>query len=406
VIYYDIPILYIPFKRLNIVKDVFSQIKAIKPQKLYIAQDGARDDKEKEELEKILDFIKENIDWDCKLNLFKSNKNLGPNLFIYKAINWFFEKEDMGIILEEDGFPSLSFFDFSKKLLEKYKDDKSIYAICGFSACADEDKVNCDYTISNIRFCPWAFSTWKDRWCKFEDFELKNITSYEFLNRIYKNKQMRDIVLSYANILTQNIHRLKDKMVWDLKFRFVIQYNGGYCVFPRQNLIKHLDFDSEYATSFHVDTWLGDISKHIDIKEYDFSALIPCKDDSALIKHCYEFWEKDIIFSFVSDKVYNRIYKILKNYDSIYIYGAGLFGYVFYNVYMELLKEKLVAFVDDNAGGKLLDKDVISLSEARQDIPIFVAVTREGQIRNIKYKLKSQRADVIILKDLIKEVLS
>ena len=53
-IYYDIPILYIPFKRLNIVKDVFLQIKAIKPQKLYIAQDGARDDKEKEELEKIL----------------------------------------------------------------------------------------------------------------------------------------------------------------------------------------------------------------------------------------------------------------------------------------------------------------------------------------------------------------
>jgi len=81
-IYYDIPILYIPFKRLNIVKDVFSQIKAIKPYKLYIAQDGARDDKEKEELEKVLDFIKENVDWDCKLNLFKSDKNYGPNLFL------------------------------------------------------------------------------------------------------------------------------------------------------------------------------------------------------------------------------------------------------------------------------------------------------------------------------------
>jgi hypothetical protein len=333
-IYYDIPILYIPFKRLNIVKDVFSQIKAIKPQKLYIAQDGAGDDKEKEELEKVLDFIKENIDWDCKLNLFKSDKNLGPNLFVYKSINWLFEKEDMGVILEEDGFPSLSFFGFSKKLLEKYKDDKSIYAICGFSACADEDEVNCDYTISNIRFCPWAFATWKDRWCKFEDFELKNITSYEFLNRVYKNKQMRDIVLSYANILTQNIYRLKDKMVWDLKFRFVIQYNGGYCVFPRQNLIKHLDFDSEYATSFHADTWLGDISKHIDIKEYDFSALIPCKDDSVLIKHCYEFWEKDIIFSFVSDKVYNHIYKILKNYDSIiYLRGWSFWIYILQCLY-------------------------------------------------------------------------
>ncbi|ACG58288.1 hypothetical protein HY04AAS1_1607 [Hydrogenobaculum sp. Y04AAS1] len=405
-IYYDIPILYIPFKRLNIVKDVFSQIKAIKPYKLYIAQDGARDDKEKEELEKVLDFIKENVDWDCKLNLFKSDKNYGPNLFIYKSINWLFEKEDMGVILEEDGFPSLSFFGFSKKLLEKYKDDKSIYAVCGFSACADENEVNCDYTISNITFYSWAFATWKNRWFKFEDFELKNITSYEFLNRVYKNKQMRDIVLSYANILTQNLHQFKDKITWDLKFRFVIQYNGGCCVFPRQNLIKHLDFDSEYATSFHVDTWLGDISKYIDIKEYDFNALIPCKDDSALIKHCYEFLEKDILFSFISDKVYNRIYKILKNYDSIYIYGAGFFGYIFYNVYMELLKEKLVAFVDDNAGGKLLEKDIIPLSEARKDIPIFIAVTRVDQIRNIKDKLKSHRAGVIISKDLIKEVLS
>jgi len=73
---------------------------------------------------------------------------------------------------------------------------------------------------------------------------------------------------------------------------------------------------------------------------------------------------------------------------------------------MELLKEKLVAFVDDNAGGKLLEKDIIPLSEARKDIPIFIAVTRVDQIRNIKDKLKSHRAGVIISKDLIKEVLS
>ena len=44
-----------------------------------------------------------------------------------------FEKEDRGIVLEDDDVVSDSFFYFCEELLEKYKDDERINMICGMN---------------------------------------------------------------------------------------------------------------------------------------------------------------------------------------------------------------------------------------------------------------------------------
>jgi hypothetical protein len=401
--YYDIPILYIPFKRLSIVEEVFNQIKAMKPSRLYIAQDGPRDEDEAKALEDVINFILNNVDWDVKLHIFKSNQNNGPNLFIYKAINWFFENEERGIIIEEDGFSTKTYFDFAKNLLEKHDKDKEVYAICGFSAFSKNDNAKCDYFYSNINFAPWVFATWKDRWTKF-DFELQNIDSFDFIYNVYKNKIMANIMMSYANIIVKNIEEFKDKITWDLKFRFTIQHNNGHCLFPRQNLIKHLDFDSLHSTSFHQDTWLNNIEEYIEIGEYDFQKFIACKENDTINQRYFEFLEKDILFSIISPKACNKIENILKNSNEIYIYGAGFFSYIFYSAYKYLLKEKLIAFIDDNKNGYILDKKVISSKDLKDNTTMILVVSRSNYVNNILEKLKNTyRGKIIILKDILKE---
>ena len=48
-----------------------------------------------------------------------------------QAINWFFESESEGIILEDDCIPNIEFLPYCAELLKKYKDHKSIGCITG-----------------------------------------------------------------------------------------------------------------------------------------------------------------------------------------------------------------------------------------------------------------------------------
>ena len=100
----ETPVLYVPFNRPELAGVVFGQIKKVKPKKLYIAQDGPREyvEGEKERILKVREYILSNIDWDCEVKTLFREKNLGLNNALIGAIDWFFEHEEQGIVLEED----------------------------------------------------------------------------------------------------------------------------------------------------------------------------------------------------------------------------------------------------------------------------------------------------------------
>ena len=73
--------------------------------------------------------IIEAIDWDCELNKLYRDENLGSGIGIIEAINWFFEHEVYGNILEDDCLPKQSFFPFIKVMLEKYQHNERIMLV-------------------------------------------------------------------------------------------------------------------------------------------------------------------------------------------------------------------------------------------------------------------------------------
>ena len=64
---FDIPILFIIFKRDYTAIEVFKKIREIKPKKLYVAADGPRDSQEKIRCDKTREIINQ-IDWECELH--------------------------------------------------------------------------------------------------------------------------------------------------------------------------------------------------------------------------------------------------------------------------------------------------------------------------------------------------
>ncbi len=56
---------------------------------------------------------------------------MGCGVAVSNAIDWFFEFEETGIILEDDVLPDQSFFPFCEELLKRYKDNSQVMIISG-----------------------------------------------------------------------------------------------------------------------------------------------------------------------------------------------------------------------------------------------------------------------------------
>jgi hypothetical protein len=95
--------------------------------------------------------------------------NLGCGRGVSTAINWFFECETEGIILEDDCHPSAGFFAFCVELLERYRNVSHVMQIAGYNRLSPLDWIDSDYIFSNYG-CQWGWATWRRAW---DHFDLK-----------------------------------------------------------------------------------------------------------------------------------------------------------------------------------------------------------------------------------------
>src|SRR5689334_8996400 len=111
------PVLFIAFNRYDSARSVFDAIRAARPPRLYFACDGARNEQERAKCEKVRSLV-ELVDWPCQVFTKFSDVNLGVKMGEATAMTWFWENEEMGIVLEDDTHPVQSFFWYCEELLE------------------------------------------------------------------------------------------------------------------------------------------------------------------------------------------------------------------------------------------------------------------------------------------------
>lgn len=157
-------ILFLVFNRADTTKRVFEIIRKVRPKKLYVAADGPRQHKigEKIKTTKVRE-IATKIDWECEVKTLFRKKNLGCKKSISQAINWFFDHEEQGIILEDDCVPNIDFFNYSENLLNRYKKKENILAIAGTSFYNNEFSEQTSYYFSKYIPC-WGWATWRRAW--------------------------------------------------------------------------------------------------------------------------------------------------------------------------------------------------------------------------------------------------
>lgn len=233
------PVLFLVFNRLDTTKEVLQTIRNAKPSRLYIAADGPRGSHpgEDEKIRAVRDYVLGHIDWDCKVKTLFREKNLGCKYAVSSGIDWFFENEEMGIILEDDCLPARSFFLFCEELLAKYQHDNTIMHISGFNPLVAY-QIDSSYCFS--RFGPiWGWASWRRAWEKYD----VNMSSWP-----EKRQHLLRDGLAHSNAESKWRQTVFDKVytnhidTWDYQWSFARLVYRGLSIMPRVSLISNIGF--------------------------------------------------------------------------------------------------------------------------------------------------------------------
>lgn len=243
---YNEPILFVIFNRPEISFKAFTEIRKVQPQRLFIAQDGAREGKHEEDIIlKTRKTILDHIDWDCEVKTLFQTNNLGCGMGVFTAIQWFFDNVDRGIIIEDDCIVNSSFFPFMREMLEKYDDDERIGMIAGTNP-VKETSYDFSYHFSRFKSC-WGWATWKRAW-KNMDINMK--WRETDLDSILNNSGFNGKDLSKWRFQLKCIDN-NEVSAWDWQWYFSLSAQNQLCIYPKVNLVSNIGNDSNAThTSF------------------------------------------------------------------------------------------------------------------------------------------------------------
>ena len=235
------PILIIFFNRPKILENLLNSLGEFKPSELFFACDGARAIGDNSSIFECKKIIQENISWDCTVKEFSSEENFGCDVFVPKAIDWFFSHVESGIILEDDCLISEEFYSFASELLVKYFDEHRVMNISAPNFQVQKWG-NADYYFSRYPL-NWGWATWRRAWSLY-DSSLKDVNDLvgklDFLNGSPSEEKrywIRFFRGLYAGKYTY----------WDAKWVYSMWKNGGISISPNVNLSSNIGF-GESAT--------------------------------------------------------------------------------------------------------------------------------------------------------------
>lgn len=240
------PVALFIFLREKTVLQIIDILRELNAKTIYLIGEGPRPnrDGEEEEVRRIRNVIEKAIDWECTIRRDYAEADIGAGHRISSGITYVLSQENEAIFLEDDILPTKDFFIFCESLLEKYRYDSRIMAVCGCNMIqnyATDDS----YLFCQIPF-PWGWATWKRAWQGY-DYYIKSwneLKETKFLKpmfpdtEIYRQKA-REWDLAYNGI----------DFTWDYQFAYHIMINSGLVIVPKENLIKYQGFDDVATNS-------------------------------------------------------------------------------------------------------------------------------------------------------------
>ena len=238
---FDVPILLLMFNRPDHARQVFDRIRSIRPARLYVAVDGPRPNHptDRANVARCLTLL-DRIDWPCELVTLIRQENMGCGLAVSSAVTWFFGQVEMGIILEDDCLPDLSFFAYCRELLQQYEHNPSVMHIGGVNYQDGQQRGSGSYYFTKICHI-WGWATWRRAWALY-DFSLNNFPQFSRENTIRQALDSPDDQVHWHESFRKVHEGQLD--TWDYQWVYAIWTHNALCALPNVNLVRNIGFDA------------------------------------------------------------------------------------------------------------------------------------------------------------------
>ncbi len=221
------PVCLFVFKRLDLTQQVLSSLQSNKlaaQTHLHVFSDAASNEEDKAAVEEVRAFIK-NINGFASVTYHLSQKNKGLANSIISGVTEILERDGKAIVLEDDLILSNNFLSFMNEALDYYKDDKTVFSVCGYTVPIHTDEALDVYFTG--RGSSWGWATWKDRWQKI-DWEMKDYNAFT------KDKAAQKRFNRNGSDLTKllRLQMTGQRNSWAIRWAYAQFRTNTYTVFP------------------------------------------------------------------------------------------------------------------------------------------------------------------------------
>ncbi len=208
---------------------------------VFIALDYPALDSHWDGYNKIIQYV-DHIEGFKQVHVHKRPYNYGPRRNRAEVIKVVEESFDRIIYTEDDNIFAPNFLEFVNKGLERYKDDLSVVAICGYrhfyNICFDDN----NYYMQSSEFSAWGYGYWRDK-----TREIKKGITYTFFLNILRNpvKLYRAYKRGWNHLETlyDASRKTWDGSTKDTVYGEIIFDKGAKVVMPTVSKVRNMGWD-------------------------------------------------------------------------------------------------------------------------------------------------------------------
>lgn len=236
---------------------------------LFIFSDGAKGEKDFNQVNQVRDIIKNNSFPFKKIEIVERKKNFGLANSIISGVTEVLNHYDKIIVMEEDLVSSPNFLNFVNASLSRYVDEDKIFSVTGYTYDFEipEDYKYDNYFLPRCESLGWG--TWKNRWLK-ADWDLKDLNDF-----LSDKKSLKDFSEIGNDLLSMLLKQQLGKVnSWAIRWCYAHFKNNAFCSYPVKSKIIHIG-EGGFATHVKsetkfLETKLDDSNK----VDFDFSNVL------------------------------------------------------------------------------------------------------------------------------------
>lgn len=246
------PVLILAFIRPEMTLNLIQRIIDLGVIKIYISIDGPRNDREAEIqqlMRQKIEFLlsSHQMDWQIKQEI----QNHGVKEGVLKGLDWFFQNENTGIVLEDDLAIDRYFLEFCNSYLPQIEISDEIWMISGMQVFGSFP-VKPSPILSRYPMI-WGWATTSKKWADIRKacYQISFLSPNQFgpQRAYFWNKGFQKVLKG-------------DLDTWDLPLCLTFLLNKKYCLISNNNLASNIGFDESAAHTtenvFPLNLPLGD----------------------------------------------------------------------------------------------------------------------------------------------------